>query len=39
MISYIILHKFLIKNLLKNYKTLKINEIPNSYNIYLSYLR
>ena len=29
-ITYIILYKFLIKNLLKDVKTLKINEIPIS---------
>ena len=39
MISSLIWDKFLIKNLVKNYKTLKINEIPNSYKNYLSYLR
>ena len=34
-ICYIILYKFLSKNLWKDYKNLKINEIPNSYNDFL----
>ena len=35
--SYIISYKFLIRNLLKDSKTLKINEIPTSYNNFLYY--